>query len=200
MKGCLGLIIKLAVIILIFFGLQHLGIIDSIKNKIQENKNTSREHILDNTKDVVDLSQIDNEYSIEKNLKFLKNRMIIAEHTATGQKMIIIEPRDENILTKEDIKDNKLQEKIDNFLNKNKYQIIKFDKLEVTRKNEFNGINQKIPYAGINAEISNIPFKDMEGIIGVAQTKEGKNLIVISANRKGRYSQIITDAFYGKIK
>ncbi len=200
MKGCLSLIVKLVILILVFFGLLHLGVIDFIKDKINENKSTSQEEILDKTKDVVDLSQIDDEYSVERNMKFLKNRMIVAEHKASGQKMIIIEPKDETILTKQDIQDDKLQEKINNFLTNAKYQIIKFDRLEVTKRSEFEGFGQKIPFAKVEVEISNLPFKDMEGIIGVAQSKDGKNLIVISANKKGKYSQIITEAFYKKVK
>ena len=189
MKGCLSLIVKLVILILVFFGLLHLGVIDFIKDKINENKSTSQEEILDKTKDVVDLSQIDDEYSVERNMKFLKNRMIVAEHKASGQKMI-----------KQDIQDDKLQEKINNFLTNAKYQIIKFDRLEVTKRSEFEGFGQKIPFAKVEVEISNLPFKDMEGIIGVAQSKDGKNLIVISANKKGKYSQIITEAFYKKVK
>ena len=34
----------------------------------------------------------------------------------------------------------------------------------------------------------------------VAELENGKNLIVLSANEKGKYSQIITDAFYKKVK
>ncbi len=200
MKGCLSLIIKTIVVVLVFFGLLHLGVIDFIKNKIQETKNVEQGEILDKTKDVVDLSEIDNEYSIEKNMKFLKNRMIIAEHKSTGQKMIIIEPRNEDILTKDDINDDKLQEKIDNAVNKYKYQPVKFDKLEVTNKGQFKGLEQDIPYAKVNVGISNLPVKDMEGIVGVAQTQDGKNLIVISVNQKDKYSQIITEAFYKKVK
>jgi len=200
MKGCLGLIIKVIVLVLVFFGLLHLGVIDFVKEKMQEHQTEKQGEIIDNTKDIVDLSQINNEYKVQKDLKFLKNRMIIAEHNATGQKMIMIEPKNEDILTQEDINDDKLQEKIDNLLTKFKYQPVKFDKLEVSKKGDFEGMGQKIPYAKVNAQISNLPVKEMEGIVGVARTQGGKNLIVISVNSKGKYSQIITDAFYEKVK
>lgn len=200
MKGCLSFIIKTIIAVLVFFGLLHLGVIDFIKTKINEHKTTEQSQILDKTKDIVDLSNIDSEYNIEKNVKILKNRMIIADHNATGQKMIMIEPRNGDILTKEDIKDDKLQGKIDKIVSQYKYQLVKFDKLEVSKKGEFTGINQKIPYAKVNAQISNLPIKEMEGIVGVAELDNGKNLIVISVNQKGKYSQIITEAFYKKVK
>lgn len=200
MKGCLSLIIKTIIAVLVFFGLVHIGAIDFIKEKINEKTNPPQEQIIDKAKDVVDLSEIDNEYMIDKNLKVLKNRMIIAEHNATGQKMIIIEPSKENIFTKEDIEDDTVQEKLENAVKKYKYQLVKFDKIEVTKHGTMETMGQTVPYAKANVEISNLPVKDMEGIISVAELENGKNLIIISVNEKGKYSQIITEAFYKKVK
>ena len=200
MKGCLGIIIKTIIAVLVFFGLMYLGVIDFLKEKIDERTSTSQEKLVDKTKDIVDLSQIEDEYSIAKDLKILKNRMIIADHNATGQKMIMIEPKNNNILTKEDIKSDAAQEKIDNSLSKFKLAPVKFEKVEVIKHGEFNGIDQEIPYVKVNLKVANLPVKDMEGIVGVAELENGKNIIVISANEKGKYSQIITDAFYKKVK
>lgn len=200
MKGCLSFIIKTIIAVLVFFGLLHLGVIDFIKDKIQEYNAPSQEKIIEDTKDVIDLSSIDDEYAVDKNLKVLQNRMIVAEHNATGQKMIMIEAKNEKLLTKEDINADNLQERIENTLNKYKYKLVKFDKIEVSKKGEFEGIGQKVPYAKVKAEISNLPMKDIEGIVGVAELKNGKNLIVVSVNEKGKYSQIITEAFYKQVK
>ena len=200
MKGCLSLAIKTIIAILVFFGLMHLGVIDFIKDKIDEFQNPSQEKVVDKAKDVVDLSAIDEEYTIDKNLKILQNRMIIAEHNASGQKMIMIEPKNESILTKEDINADTIQQKLDHIANKYKYKVVKFDNIEVTKHGNFKGIKQNIPYVKIKAEISNLPIKSMEGILGVAELENGKNLIVVSVNERGKYSQIITDAFYEKVK
>ncbi len=200
MKGCLSFIIKTVIAVLVFFGLLHLGVIDYVKDKINENKNPSQDKMIEKTKDILDFSAIGEEYSIDKNMKLLKNRMIIAEHNASGQKMIMIVPKDEAILTKEDIKSDKLQEKINEAINKYKYKVVRIDKAEVVKRGEFKGIEQQIPYTRINAVISSLPVKDMDGILGVAELKDGKNLIVISINEKGKYSQIITEAFYGQVK
>ncbi|MBQ4078277.1 hypothetical protein IJD15_03770 [bacterium] len=201
MKGCLTIIYKTIIAVLVFFGLLHLGVIDFIKDKLEErNGGVSQEKMLEETKDVIDLSNVDGEYTIDKNLKVLKNRMIVAEHNATGQKMIMIEPRKENILTKEDITSENIQEKIESTLQKYKYQLVKFENIKVTKKSEMQGVGQKVPYVKVSAEISNLPMKDVEGILGVAELSNGKNLIVISVNEKGKYSQIITDAFYKQVK
>lgn len=200
MKGCLTFIIKTVIAVFVFFGLVHLGVVDYIKEKINEKTNPPQEKIVDKAKDIVDLSEIDDEYSLERSMKFLKNAMIIAEHNATGQKMIMIEPRKEDFFTKDDIKSEKVEEKLKNAATKYKHQFIKFDKIEVTKHGEMNGLGQKIPYAKAEVEISNLPVKDMVGIIGVAELPSGKNLLIISVNEKGKYSQIITDGFYKKVK
>ena len=198
MKGCLSIILKTIIAILVFFGLLHLGVIDFIKDKIEENRTNIEQKAEE--EDVVDLSGIDDEYTVDKDLKVLRNRMIIAEHQATDQKMIMVEPRSEDILTKEDITSGNIQQKLDDIVKKYKNKVVKFDRIEVTKRGEFKGINQTIPYVKVNAEISNLPIKGYEGILGVAELENGKNLIVLSVNQSGKYSQIITDAFYTKVK
>lgn len=198
MKGCLTFIFKTIIAVLVFFGLLHLGIIDFIRDKIDENKGSSQEKIYEDTKDIIDLTEINDEYTIDKNLKILQNRMIVAEHNVTGQKMIMIEPKNGDFLTKEDIDEEDLQEKIEKLINK--YRIVKFDKIQIVKKDTFKGVGQEIPYAKVKAEISSLPIKDIEGIVGVAELKNGKNLIVVSVNEKGKYSQIIAEAFYSQVK
>lgn len=200
MKGCLSFIYKTIIAVLVFFGLLHLGVIDFIKDKIKERTNPSQEQMVEKTKDVIDLSEIDGEYTIDKNLKILKNRMIVAEHNASGQKMIMVEPSKEDIFTKEDIESEDLQQKLEAAANKYKYKLVKFEKIEVQKRGTMDALNQKVPYAKVSVEISNLPMKDLVGIIGVAELENGKNLIVISVNEKDKYSQIIADAFYKQVK
>ena len=204
MKGCLSFIIKTVIAVLVFFGLLHLGVIDFIKDKIEEyrgNEEARQEKMVDKTKDVVDFSEIDKEeYSINKDLKLLKNRMIVAEHNSTSQKMIMIEPKNETFLTKEDITSEKIEEKINTLVDKYKYKLVKFEKIEVKKAGELDALKQKVPYVKVVGVVSNLPIKDVEGIVGVAELEGGKNLIVISVNEKGKYSQVITDGFYNKVK
>lgn len=197
MKGCLSLVIKLVILVLVFFGLLHLGVIDWAMEKI--NNKTSQEAMIDKTKDVIDFSDIDEEYTIQKNLNLVKSRMIFAEHKATGQRFIMIQPKKDSILTKEDIEADDLQDKINQALSE-KQQIIKIDDINITQKGEMEGIDQTIPYAKAELKISGLPIKDQQGIIAVATTKAGKDLLIIAVNEKGKYSQIITESFFSKVK
>lgn len=200
MKGCLSLILKTIFAILVFFGLKYLGVIDYISDKINENNKTSQENQIDKSQDIVDLSQINDEYVIDKSLKVLNNRVILAQHKATNQKMIMLLPKKENLLTKKDIDENNIQEKVDNLVKKYKNKMLTINKIEVLGKGSFNGLGQTIPYIKMSADISNLPFKDIEGIIGVAELNNGKNLVIASINEKNKYSNIITEAFFDKVK
>ena len=197
MKGCLSLVFKAVVLILVFFGLLHLGVIDWIQEKI--NNQTSQEAMIDKTKDVIDFSNIDEEYTIQKNLNLVKSRMIFAEHNATGQRFIMLQPKNDSILTKDDIESEELQDKINKALSE-KQQVIKIDDILITQRGEMQGIGQTIPYAKAELKISGLPIKDQQGIIAVATTKAGKDLLIIAVNEKGKYSQIITDSFFSKVE
>lgn len=200
MKGCLSLIFKTIIAILVFFGLKYLGIIDFIQEKFDEKFNSSLEQLESNAKDFIDLSMIDDEYSIDKNLKILKNRVILAQHNASGQKMFILEVGNNISISKNDITNGNVQEKIDNIVSKYKNKLFQLKKIEVTKQDSFYGIDQSIPYVKLKAEVLNLPIKDIEGIFGVAELNNGQNIVIISINEKNKYSQIITDAFFKKVK
>ena len=50
------------------------------------------------------------------------------------------------------------------------------------------------------ARIKKLPIGDIGGIISVAETKDGEARLLISANEKNKYSQLISDEFFRKIK
>ena len=66
MKGCLGFIIKTAAVILIIFGLKYLGIIDFVKDKIQERSSAPQAEKIEKAKDIVEYMHKEKAY-IETN-------------------------------------------------------------------------------------------------------------------------------------
>ena len=61
-------------------------------------------------------------------------------------------------------------------------------------------MGQTIPYVKYKADVTNLPMKHIEGIIGVAEDKEQHSKILLSAAEGGKYSQIITEQFFSKVK
>lgn len=200
MKGCLSITAKAAAAVLIFFGLKYLGIVDFIQDKLKERNSAPQEQQIEKAKDIVDLSDIDEEYTIDKNFRFLKNKIILIQHNASGQKTALFEPKNSSIVTKKDLEGGNLQEKIDNFAAKYQNKLIKFDKIKIQKQGNFKGLEQTIPYVKASCEITNLPVKDIEGILAAAELSENRNIIIISFNEKNKYSQIITEALISKIK
>jgi len=200
MKGCLSLIIKIIIAVLVFFGLKYLGVIDFIQEKTGAGINSALENRSGLLKQALDLSGISSEYTIEKNIKILKTGVISVQHNASGQRIIIIEPNNEDTLSKQDIIEGGIKEKLSDFSEKYTKNLLQFKNIQTLEQGQFQGAGQDIPFVKIEAEISNLPLKDIEGIIGVLELKGGKNLIIISFNEKNKYSQIITDAFFKDVK
>ena len=49
-------------------------------------------------------------------------------------------------------------------------------------------------------DVTNLPMKNVQGIIAVAKDKEGKSKILVSANQGSKYSQILAEQFFQKVK
>ena len=59
---------------------------------------------------------------------------------------------------------------------------------------------KEIPYVKFEARVKKLPIGDIGGIVSVANTKNGETRLLISANEKNKYSQLISDEFFRKIK
>ena len=198
--GCLKFIIKLAIIILAIIGFVSLGGWDWIKKNWHPFEKPSQEVLIEKSKDVADFSKIPDEYEIAKSANILGYRAVLAEHDATGQKLAVINQNKTLNLTQKDFKDGNLKKKIDNINEKLQYQYIHIENFKITKQGTMQTMGQTVPYAQFEAEVTNLPFKKIKGIISVAEDKNGKDKIIISANQNNKYSQIIAEQFFKKVK
>ncbi len=200
MKGCLSTILKIVVLILAYIGFQSLGGIDFIKEKFQEYTTPSQKTLVEKAKSVADLSKMSDEYIIDKTANLLDYHMVIAEHKGSGQKMAIIDPKSDELLTKKDFQTDAVNKKLLDLNDKFQYQLIRLENFKVTRKGHFKAMEQSVPFVKFEADTVNLPIGHISGIIGVAVNSKGNNVILASANNDNKYSQIITEAFFKKIK
>ena len=198
--GCLKFIIKLVIIILAIIGFVSLGGWDWINKNWHPFEKPSQEALIEKSKDVADFSKIPDEYEIAKSANILGYRAVLAEHDATGQKLAVINQNKTLNLTKKDFKDGNLKKKIDNINEKLQYQYIHIENFKITKQGTMQTMGQTVPYAQFEAEVTNLPFQKIKGIISVAEDKNGKDKIIISANQNNKYSQIIAEQFFKKVK
>ncbi len=199
--GCLKLLIKVVIIIFAIIGFKAAGCWDWCVKTFHILKETpSQEAMIEKSRDVADFSAIPDEYEIAKSANILGYRAVIAGHDATGQKFAVVNENKALKLTKQDFKDGSLKKKIDAVNKKLEYQYIHVENFQILKQGTMKAMGQTVPYAQFQADVTNLPVKTLKGIIAVAQDDEGKSKILVSANEKGKYSQIIAEQFFRHVK
>ena len=74
------------------------------------------------------------------------------------------------------------------------------ENLLITDKGTIRAISQTIPYIRFEADAVNLPVQGVQGVVGVVQGDDGSNQIIIAFASHKKYSQIITEEFFRKIK
>lgn len=197
MRGPIGCLFKIIALVLIYFGLVHLGVVDFIKDKYFS---PSREQVIEKSKSIVDLSGVDEEYRLDKNLNIAGNKVVIAEHKATKQKFVVTKLKKNDVLTPEDFETDRASEKITDFANKFQYKMIKLDNFKITDKGNMDIGGEEKPYLRFEADAVNLPMKKIDGIVSIDKDENGENRIMVSVNNDDKYSQIISNAFFEKLK
>lgn len=198
--GCLKNVIRAIIITLAVVGFLAIGGKDLISGLVNNYLHPSKDTVMERAQKVGDFSKINDEFEIEKAAGIMGYNAVVAEHKASGQKMLVVDSGNKKILTAEDIKSDNVEEKLHRALNKIKYQAITVDDLKVTKHGTMSSYGSEIPYVRFEARVKKLPICDIGGIISVAKTKDGEERILISANEKDKYSQLISNEFFKKIK
>lgn len=198
--GCLKNILRAIVLTLAFVGFLTLGGKEVLTGLFNNYINPSKDTMLERAQKVGDFSQLNDEFEIEKAAGIMGYNAVVAEHKASGQKMFVVDSGDKVILTTDDIKSEDIEDKLQKAINKVKYQAISVEKLEVKKRGTMTSYGKEIPYVKFEARVKKLPIGDIGGIVSVANTKNGETRLLISANEKNKYSQLISDEFFRKIK
>ena len=198
--GCLKNLIRATFLTIIILGFFAFGGQNWVKNQISNFINPSKDAIFERAQKIGDFSKINEEFEIEKAAAILGYKAVLAEHKASGQKMVVVESGKKDILTQEDITANDTEERIKSAIAGLKYHAAALESFSVTEKGEMLSYGKQIPYVKFRAKIKKLPIGEISGIISVAKDKNGQNKILISANEKNKYSQLISNEFFKAIK
>ena len=198
--GCLKNILRAIILTLAVVGFMSLGGKELLSGYLGNFFNPSKDVMLERAKKVGDFSKIDDEFELEKAAGIMGYNAVVAEHKASGQKMFVVESGDNAILTPEDIKSDNVEEKLKKSVSKIKYQAVSVDELHVTKRGTLNSYGQEVPYVKFEAKVKKLPIGEVSGIISTVETKDGSPRLLISVNEKSKYSQLISDEFFKKIK
>lgn len=198
--GCLRNIIRAIIITLAIVGFMSLGGKELVNGWIGNWMNPSKDVMLERAKKVGDFSAINDEFEIEKAAGIMGYNAVVAEHKATGQKMLVLDSGAKPILTADDITSPDVENKLRNAVKKVKYQAVSIDNLEVTKRGTIHSFGNSAPYVKFEARIKKLPIGDVAGIISVVKNSNGEDRLIVSATEKDKYSQLIAEEFFKKIK
>ena len=133
--GCLRNLIRAVIITLAVVGFMSLGGKELVNGWFSQWFNPSQETIVERAKKVGDFSKINEEFELEKAAGMLGYNAVVAEHKASGQKLVVVDSSKKEILTQADIKSDDIENKLKSALQKVKYQAISIDEIKVTLAN-----------------------------------------------------------------
>lgn len=198
--GCLKNILKAIILVLAVVGFISIGGKDYFIKTWNDFVNPPQDVMMERAKKVGDFSQVGDEFEIDKAASALGYNGVLAEHKSSGQKMIVVDSGKKPLLTPEDFKEGKVEQKLQDLTQKFKYSVVNVQDLKITKKGRIKTFGQRVPYVRFSAKISKVPSGEIEGIISAVETDNGQSRVIVSANEKGKYSQLIAEEFFKKIK
>ena len=162
--------------------------------------NFIQEHAIESAKKIGNFSGLNEEFQIDNAVNLGGYKAILAEHKASGQKMIIVDSGKKPLLTQNDIKSSNVDKKMNDLAEKFKYQAITVKNIKITSRGTMNIYGKNVPYAKFEAEVTKLPFSDISGIIASVTTSDGSEKLAISLSQKDKYSQLIANEFYKGVK
>lgn len=198
--GCLKNIFMAVLITLAVIGFMSLGG-GKLAGKYFDNfLNPPQDELVKRAEKIGNFSKISDEFELERAAGMMGYNGVVAEHKSTGQKLVVIDSATKPLLTAEDIKSEKIDEKLRSITNKVKYQTLQVDDLKITKRGTIKSYGHSAPYVKFEAKATKLPIGEVAGIISVVETQNGEQRLLISVNEKKKYSQLISEEFFKEIK
>ena len=147
-----------------------------------------------------DFSQISEEYTIDRAASAFGYKGVLAEHNASGQKIFIIKSDKNQLITVDDFKNNEVESKVNSLIKKFKYQSLQVDDFEITKKGTMLAYGKQVPYVRFTAKINKLPIGTIGGVISAVDLASDDSRTIVALNENKKYSQLITNEFFRKVK
>ena len=196
MLRTIKIVFNATIIVLALIGFNAIGgqkYIESIRDGIGT---FIAQHNSESIKKIGDFSKMNEEFIIDNTMSIAGFKAVIAEHKATGQKMVILDSGKKSLLSQEDIKSQNIETKLQDLSEKVKYKGIKVQDITITNRGTMKVYGQIVPYAKFDAHVSKLPISDISGVIASVKTSDGAEKLALSISEKKKYSQLITNEFY----
>jgi hypothetical protein len=195
--GCLKKLINSIILFLAIVGFVSIGGNDFVQKVWKDYKIHHSESVEKKATKFGDFSKIGDEFEISKAASLFGYKGVVAEHKSSGQKMMILDTKNNDLITSDDIKNDKVEQKIEQLTKK--FRAVKIQDLKIGNKGTMVVYGKSVPYVKFSAKISKVPFGEVDGMISSYST-ENEHRLLVSINEKNKYSQLISQEFYKNIK
>ena len=193
-------IVNTVIILLAFVGLFSLykqNVFEDWQNKIGDIFSSNKEKV---EAEVGDFTQVDEEFKIDTAVKVMGYKTVVAKHTSSGQKMIIVDSGKKALLTEHDITSESIKIKLEELCKKFRYKSASVENIEILERGYMTTYGHKVPYVKFNAKLSHFPKKNVSGIVSVVDSDKENQRLIVSLNDQKHYSQLITSEFYKNVR
>lgn len=198
--GCLKKILQIIILALALVGFTSIGGKDFVVEQYNKYFGSSPESILERANKIGDFSQISEEFTIDKTASAFGYQGVLAEHNASGQKIIVVKSGKNPMLTTEDFKTGNVEDKVNGLIRKFKYQSLQVDDFTILKQGEMKAFGHKVPYVRFRAKVNKLPIGTVGGIISAVDLDNGESRMLVALNENKKYSQLITEEFFKKVK
>lgn len=209
--GCLKSLIRKIIFIALLIAFFFFGGCDFVVTKYNEFTCPPREELLEQSKDFGDFSQVSSDYRLTRSLNIAGYRKFNSEYLPTGQKITILDLKDKELVSPNDFSTKAIDTKIDDTLKIFKDSLITLENLEITGRGTIYAKGKNIPYVNFKADVKNVPFKTVEGMLGaytsanVSKAKKDKPAqqtvkIVLSMRDCKKYNQQISTNYLKSVR
>lgn len=113
------------------------------KKQVNDYINPSKDVVLERAQKIGDFSKVNKEFEIEKAAGVLGYNAVLAEHKASGQKLLVVDSGKKVVLSQADITSPNVEDKIKAAINKIKYQSAAIEEFHVTERGTMKSYRQK---------------------------------------------------------
>lgn len=198
MFGCIKRFFTIIVIIFAVIGFVAIGGVTFFNEFFHNPWAQPQVHKMKKAAEIADFSNLDEEFEIVSSSKIPKiGNYVYIKHDATSQRFYFSKPTKADTLTKKDFATKECDVKIVKFVQD--FKLIQLENFEITGRGSMTALGQTIPYVKFKSDVVNLPIKGIQGIVGVA-SHGNDNVIIVSSNASGKYSQIVTSALMKQLK
>ena len=193
-------IFNAVIIVLVIAGVNNLYNNHCFDDIIANCSNFFKEKSEQAVQKVGDFSNINSEFSVDTAVNLFGFKAVIAEHRASGQRMIVLDSGKKVLLSENDIKGDGVKLKLDELSQKFKYQSSNVSDIVILDKGYLSAYDKNLPYVKLSARVTRLPISKVTGMIAVNASNPKEQRLLVSVNEKNRYSQLITNEFYRAVK